>query len=75
MIVSGSDVKEVAPAGPRFSRGNVSSLKEGLKSIPAAQSYREKPASSRREEMQHDLVASRDISDVQSVRRCQVVLL
>lgn len=53
----------------------MSSLKEGLKSIPAAQSYRDKPASSTREEMQHDLVASRDISDVQSVRRCQVVLL
>lgn len=43
------------PAGCGFSRGNVSSLKEGLKSITAAQSYREEPACSSREEMQHDL--------------------
>lgn len=53
----------------------MSSLKEGVKSIPAAQSYREEPACSGREEMQHDLVANSGISEVQCVTGCQVVLL
>lgn len=42
----------------------MSSLKEGLESITAAQSYREEPACSSREEMEHDLVASSGVSDV-----------
>lgn len=53
----------------------MSSIKEGLESIPAAQSYRQETACSSREEMQCDLVASSGISDIQSVTRCQVVLL
>lgn len=55
--------------------GNVSSLKEGLETTRAAQSHKEEPAHSSREEMHHDLVASSGVSDVQSVMRCQVVLL
>lgn len=51
------------------------SLKESLESIPAALSYKEEAACSGREEMQCDLVASSGVSDVQSVTRCQVVLL
>lgn len=53
----------------------MSSLKEDLESIPAAQSYSEEPACRGREEIQRDLVASSGVSDVQSVGRCQVLLL